>query len=700
MRFSALPLMCLAVLLAVACAGESPIPNATDPPTVIPSATLDIEATVEAAVAKAIPTETPTPPPDIDATVTAGIAATQAALPTPTPTLLPTPDLDATVEARMAATIAAMPTATPTPTPTATPVPTPSPTPTPTATPTPTPRPTATPHPTARPRPTSTPTKSPAASLSEMVRQARPSVVRIESDIGRGSGVIFETQGRIALIITNYHVVEGTVEVDVTVNDLTTYNGVVLGTDRVRDLAVVRICCGNFRALSFGDASRLEAGDEVIAIGYALGLSGEATITRGIVSAMRYSSSRQSAVIQTDAALNPGSSGGPLLSMSGKILGINTFRHDESESGRTAESVGFAVSEETVRRQIPTLRAGRPDPTPAPRPTPSTSYGVEYGFGPVNGELRHDPLDGFIKTEYANVSLSDFIVSATFVNPYSAASNPWDYGFIIRDTGRGDSDRHIQALVTSLGRWDVSWRQGPSSENQEIAEGRLGRFDTSAGGRNGLWLAVFEGRGLLLVNGEFISMLDLSDVTGAGDIAIITGAFTGNEVAGAVTRYEDFLVGPMQKNYGPTNGELEYEAGLISEHSSGVWTSDLVTEATFTSPSGRDWDYGFVIRSPEYNRLEVIGVTGSNWWFHETRGVRDDEYTEVSEGRLTPGLSLENHLMLFAIEDWGMFFVNGQLVSRLDLSHNMDYGSVSAAGGFYNDHTGEPSFEDFNVWTP
>ena len=440
----------------------------------------------------------------------------------------------------------------------------------------------------------------------------------------------------------------------------------------------------------------------MVAIGYALGLSGQATITRGIVSARRYNSLRQRDVIQTDAAINPGNSGGPMLSLSGEILGINTFRIDEAESGRIAEGLGFAISEETVRGRIPALKAGSPSPTPTPtrrpRPTPSASGG--FGFGPVDGELRHDPSGGFIKAEYASVSMSDMVVSATFVNPYSAASNPWDYGFIIRRSGTGSTSRFITVAVTSRGRWSVSWRQGSSSGNQDIADGTLRNFDTSAGGRNRLWLAVYGGRGLLFVNGEFISMLDLSYVTGAGDVAVITGAFTGDEVAGAVTRFEEFRVFPSRKGYGPANGALEYEAGFISKHSTGMWTRDLVAEATFTSPPGRDWDYGFAIRNPESNRLEVIVVSGNNRWHHETRDVGDDEYTEVAEGRLSPNLRSENHLLLLAFEDVGIFSVNGQLVSRLDLSHNQDYGDVSAIGGFFNNHTGEPGFENFNVWTP
>ena len=687
-------IVCLALILAAACAGGSPAAVPTAMPTAAPTATPNLEATVQAAVSAALPTPTSAPTPDINATVAAGIAATRAAVPTPTPVPSPTPDLDATVEARMAATIAAMPNLTPTPTPTATPVPTPVPT----ATPTPTTSPTATPVPTPTPTPTPTPvpTNPPAALLTEMVSRARPAVVRIDSGSVTGSGAIFETQGRTGYVITNHHVVEGVAEVSVTVNDSATYRGTVLGTDNVRDLAVVRICCGSFSKLSFGDASALEPGNEVVAIGYALGLSGEATITRGIVSAIRYDSRHLSDLIQTDAAINPGNSGGPMLSLSGEILGINTFKVSET----SVEGLGFAISETTVQQRIPFLRAGRPAPTPMPtpsrpRPTPAPSTDGGYAFGPVAGELWHDPSDGFIKTESAGVYLSDFIVTATFVNPYAASSNDWDYGFIFREE---DAGRAIHIVVTSDRRWTMN--VGDEPPRQQTAQGRLASFDSGAGGQNTLWVLAVGDSGLLFINGEFISMLDLSPHTGTGDISVSTGNYEGGEVAGAVTKFEGFVAVPLNRSYGPAAGTLEYEPGFISAHDSYLWARDLVAEAEFTNPPGRDWDYGFIIRNPESDRLEVIGVTGDNWWFHNTRDVGDAEYTDVAEGRLSVNLRSKNHLLLFALEDTGLFFVNGELVARLDLSHNLDYGDISAIGGFFSNHTGEPEFENFNVWTP
>ena len=195
-------------------------------------------------------------------------------------------------------------------------------------------------------------------------------MVRITSGIGTGTGVIFDVQGRTAYVVTNEHVVEGQSQVNVTVNDSTTYNGMVLGVDRVRDLAVVTICCGNFKALEFGDATRLAAGDEVVNIGYALGIEGAATVTRGIVSALRYDSDHQAYVIQSDAPINPGNSGGPMLSPDGRVLGINTFAY-VSDYG--AEGIGFAISTRTVRQRIPTLRGGTAIPTPTPVPSPTAT---------------------------------------------------------------------------------------------------------------------------------------------------------------------------------------------------------------------------------------------------------------------------------------------------------------------------------------
>ena len=194
-------------------------------------------------------------------------------------------------------------------------------------------------------------------------------------------------------------------------------------------------------------------------------------------------------------------------------------------------------------------------------------------------------------------------------------------------------------------------------------------------------------RGWVFVNGDFVAIVDLKITAHAGDVAVITGAYAGDEVAGAVTVMKGSRDTKMKKQYGPANGVLEKEPGSVGWHGSGVWTRDFVTEAEFINPRGEDWDYGFIIRNPEFNRLEVIGVTDNGWWFHDTRNVGDYEYTEVSSGFLSSsGLRLSsnrNGLVLIAVEGSGWFFINDQLVSKLDLGHNQDAGNVGATGDFF-----------------
>ena len=178
-----------------------------------------------------------------------------------------------------------------------------------------------------------------------MVERVKGGVVRIDTAGGNGSGVIFATEGDAALVLTNYHVVADGGRIAVMVEDADRYQGVLQAFDAARDLATLRICCGDFQALPFGDVAAIRPGSEVVVMGYPSGLPGSATVTRGIVSAIRQH--RVGEVIQTDAPINPGNSGGPLLSPDGKVLGINTFGISN------AEGLGFALSERMVRAALP-----------------------------------------------------------------------------------------------------------------------------------------------------------------------------------------------------------------------------------------------------------------------------------------------------------------------------------------------------------
>ena len=176
------------------------------------------------------------------------------------------------------------------------------------------------------------------------VRMVQDQLFRVFPVEGVGSGVIVDGKG---FILTNNHVVDEAQKLRITLKDGNVFNGVVVGTDEVTDLAVVRV--DSKEALPFarlGDSDQLRIGEIVIAIGNPFGLTGGPTVTAGIVSALNRSLQFESGaleLIQTDAAINPGNSGGPLVNTNGEVIGINTAKMPY------AQGIGFAVPVNTAR---------------------------------------------------------------------------------------------------------------------------------------------------------------------------------------------------------------------------------------------------------------------------------------------------------------------------------------------------------------
>ena len=182
---------------------------------------------------------------------------------------------------------------------------------------------------------------------------------------GEGSGVVLDQQGH---VLTNYHVVEGAREIRVTLFDGKSYDGRPIGGDVTSDVAVLKIDAPaeTLHPIVFGDSTRLRVGQRVYAIGNPFGL--ERTLTTGIISSLnrtlpsrsKYRTMEQ--IIQTDASINPGSSGGPLLDSRGRMIGMNTaiFNKTGADVG-----VGFAIPVNTIARVVPQLiqdgRVIRPD---------------------------------------------------------------------------------------------------------------------------------------------------------------------------------------------------------------------------------------------------------------------------------------------------------------------------------------------------
>ncbi len=157
-----------------------------------------------------------------------------------------------------------------------------------------------------------------------------------ETSEASGSGVIISRTG---YVLTNKHVVEGAALVKITLMSGEKYDGIVVARDEQRDLAIVGIIAdrSDFSEGVLGSSETIAVGEEVVAIGYSLGLEGQVTVSKGIVSAIRDIDS--SSYIQTDAAINPGNSGGPLVNLKGEIIGINTAKY----VGEAVEGIGLAI---------------------------------------------------------------------------------------------------------------------------------------------------------------------------------------------------------------------------------------------------------------------------------------------------------------------------------------------------------------------
>lgn len=173
---------------------------------------------------------------------------------------------------------------------------------------------------------------------------------------GVGSGVILDRAGH---ILTNAHTVDGADRILVGLGDGRVLGGSVLGADEDTDIAVVRVAAEGLAPAEFGDSDRLKVGQPVLAIGNPLGLPGGPTVTSGVVSSLhrsiRLGAGDGLQVIQTDAAVNPGNSGGPLVDLQGRIIALN------AATIPYAEGIGFAVPINTaldVARQI--IEHGRP----------------------------------------------------------------------------------------------------------------------------------------------------------------------------------------------------------------------------------------------------------------------------------------------------------------------------------------------------
>ncbi len=308
----------------------------------------------------------------------------------------------------------------------------------------------------------------PHSDLSAVIEQILPSVVNVQTtsvvqDVfgdssqgkGQGSGVVIDEDG---IILTNNHVISGAVSVEVVFNGGRTMEGRVVDAVPERDLAIVKVEATNLKAIAIGRSDSLKLGDDVIALGYPLGLGGP-TVTSGIISGENRNiqpqgGPRLEGLLQTDAAINPGNSGGALVDSAGRLVGINTA----AGTPGAAENLGFAIA---IDGALPIVHEILEDP-----PEQRAWLGVSLtDLDPAAAtQLRLDPdLQGAL------------IVEVFPDSPAQVAGI--EQGDVV--TGIGDTEvRSADDLIAALGEWDpgeradlkVTGATGSRSETVQLGE--------------------------------------------------------------------------------------------------------------------------------------------------------------------------------------------------------------------------------------
>ena len=189
--------------------------------------------------------------------------------------------------------------------------------------------------------------------LQEIYEKTIGSVVSISckspSGSSTGTGVVITESG---YVVTNSHVIQGAQMITVLLSDGRSFEAALVGSDTISDLAVLHIEADHLSPAEFGDSTVLRVGDSVVAIGDPLGIELRGTMTNGIVSAINRditTGGRTLTLIQTNAALNSGNSGGPLINCYGQVIGINTMKMGDIASSSGVEGLGFAIPSITVK---------------------------------------------------------------------------------------------------------------------------------------------------------------------------------------------------------------------------------------------------------------------------------------------------------------------------------------------------------------
>ena len=342
---------------------------------------------------------------------------------------------------------------------------------------------------------------------------------------------------------------------------------------------------------------------------------------------------------------------------------------------------------------------------PAPKPL----------FGPVNGEVEHDPGDGFID-DYrpSGVRIRDGVIEARFFNPYSIEVGEWSSGFLFRSSPHDDTDAFHAVVITSEGNFFHYLRTGEAERDQRLATKQVSEIDTSSAGSNYMRLVLTGAQGLLYINGQYVADLRLQGLMEAGTVYAVGSYFTGHGVAGYSTRFEDFTIWPAPDTlFGPADGEIEHnpDDNSIDAYRTDARLRDGIIEAYFHNPystSVGQWSSGLMFRHRRTDgapKFHIIVITERGYFYHYLRTTADGESDQRLAVRQLDEIDTAypggNHIRVIADGKEGKLYINGHYIADLQLQGLMDEGLVYAVGSYFRGHgvAGHSTqFEDFTIW--
>lgn len=484
-------------------------------------------------------------------------------------------------------------------------------------------------------------------------------------------------------------------------------NGTIIGTDAIRDLAVLTICCNtSWEALPISSKSEVGIGSEVAVLGFpGYRIGAGLSVTTGIVSSFGFHDESRAWLIQTDAALNPGNSGGPMLDDKGQVVGIVSARVDPV----VGENIGFAIAMRTVSQELDTLEAGT---LVATTPTPGPWYSFD------SGTLVHDPNDDGIGCSSSWLSPTVIrlyaIDSAAFVKFEVPDKNEFSIGFLyheIDDLNNSatfiwrDNQKNIYASHWSM--IDGDFVHGPITH--PIPSNVI---ETGDGDKNELVFRTSSNGSFIRLNNDIVIEVPRTRLIRKNGRATLCIGFNREEkdpysveVADIRTRFDrsgksGLLTGDPNRRGRIGCPESVDEGAYVYRHANDAW---VLTD--FIVPAVAAWSFGFVYHGDGRSHSRTFVGHDGEIAYATHVNVIDNEKEVVRTRLIDPGLlnDPQNNLLEFETTSIGSKLrLNGEVVIEVAAGElNRKVGPVELCAGLAapEDDPYWTRYSDLWAWT-